>query len=59
MEMKHESFDEREIYLEGVLDGLALALDYPKKVEGIRKRLASVKARSAWEFQLKELKLIS
>lgn len=59
MEMKHESFDEREIYLEGVLDGLALSLDYPKKVEEIRKLLASVKARSAWEFQLKELKLIS
>ena len=57
--MKHESFDEREICLEGVLDGLALALDYPKNVEEIRKRLASFKARSAWEFQLKELKLIS
>ena len=59
MEMKHESFDERDIYYEGVLDGLALALDYPEKVEDIRKRLASFKAKSVWEFQLKELKLIS
>lgn len=57
--MKHESFDEREIYLEGVLDGLALALDHPENVEDIRKRLASLKARAAWEFELKELKLIS
>ena len=59
MGMKHESFDEREIYLEGVLDGLALALDYPKKVEDIRKRLASVKAKNAWKYELKELELLS
>lgn len=57
--MKHESFDERDIYYEGVLDGLALALDYPEKVEDIRKRLASFKARNAWEILLKELKLTS
>ena len=55
--MKHESFDEREIYLEGVLDGLALALDYPENVGMIREHLASVKARVHWGLELKEMML--
>ena len=55
MEMKNESFDEREIYLEGVLDGLALALDYPENVGIIRDHLASIKARAHWQFELEEI----
>ncbi len=53
--MKNESFDEREIYLEGVLDGLALALDYPEEVSVIRDHLASIKARAHWQVALNEI----
>ena len=53
--MKNESFDEREIYLEGVLDGLALALDYPENVGIIRDHLASIKARAHWQIALNEI----
>ena len=53
--MKNESFDEREIYLEGVLDGLALALDFPENAGIIRDHLASVKARAHWQFELEEI----
>ena len=55
MDMKNESFDEREIYLEGVLDGLALALDYPENVGIIRDHLASVKARTHWQYDLEKV----
>ena len=55
--MKHESFDEREIYIEGVLDGLALAMDYPKNITELRDVVASMKAREHWKFTLKEMKL--
>ena len=55
--MKHESFDEREIYIEGVLDGLTLAIDYPKSITELRNVVASIKAREHWEFTLKEMKL--
>jgi hypothetical protein len=55
--MKHESFDEREIYTEGVLDGLALAMDYPKNIAELRNVVASIKAREYWKFTLKEMKL--
>jgi hypothetical protein len=55
--MKHESFDEREIYIEGVLDGLALAIDYPKSVTDLRDEVASIKAREHWKFTLEEMKL--
>ena len=55
--MKHESFDEREIYMEGVLDGLALAIDYPKNIAELRDTVASMKAREYWKFTLEEIKL--
>ncbi|MDA8054698.1 MAG: hypothetical protein M0Z77_03475 [Thermoplasmatales archaeon] len=54
--MKHESFDEREIYTEGVLDGLALAIDHPKNVTDLRDKIASIKATEYWEFTLREMK---
>ena len=56
--MKHESFDEREIYTEGVLDGLALAIDYPKNITKLRDVVASIKAREYWKFTLEEMKLL-
>ena len=55
--MKHESFDEREIYIEGVLDGLALAMDYPKNITELRDVVASIKARQHWKFTLEEMEL--
>ncbi|MEM3193265.1 MAG: hypothetical protein QW292_14500 [Candidatus Parvarchaeota archaeon] len=56
--MKHESFDEREIYYEGVLDGLTLALEFPDKVRELRERVLYVKASEAWKLMLEELKLV-
>ncbi|MEM0136313.1 MAG: hypothetical protein QXU18_14000 [Thermoplasmatales archaeon] len=56
--MKHESFDEREIYYEGVLDGLTLALEFPEKVKEMRESVLYAKASEAWKFMLEELKLV-
>ncbi|MEM3859434.1 MAG: hypothetical protein QW478_08505 [Candidatus Micrarchaeaceae archaeon] len=56
--MKHESFDEREIYYEGVLDGLTLALEFPEKVKEIKENVLYAKASEAWKFMLEELKLV-
>ena len=56
--MKHESFDEREIYMEGMIDGLTLALNYPQKAKEIRDKVAWAKAAAFWKDELKELELI-
>ncbi|MEM0160025.1 MAG: hypothetical protein QW393_04685 [Candidatus Micrarchaeaceae archaeon] len=56
--MKHESFDEREIYYAGVLDGLTLALEFPDKAREMRESVLYAKASEAWRFMLEELKLV-
>ena len=59
-EREPESFH-REMYLEGLIDGITLALSYPDKLEKLRlfrEAVLSSKAKAAWLPMLEGLEII-